>query len=179
MGLDISYFSKIEIDENFKSGVTTPEYYDYDVIYINPQPFDYQLCSLKVDSLYKLTENSEYDGFRAGSYGWYNTWRNNLAKLAGYETAENVWRDFNREIRRIKLKTIENNNLEKIKPFYELIFFSDCEGVIGPEICKKLYEDFVNFEDKAKKQDEYFYELYLKWKEAFRVASGSGLVSFH
>jgi hypothetical protein len=177
MGLDISYYSKIEIDE--KEGD----------IYIHPQPFDYQLGSLKVGALYKLTPESKSDGFRAGSYGGYSQWRGNLAKIAGYESDESVWKDFNRELRYVKLKKIENHKIE-MKPFYELIFFSDCEGVIGPEICKKLYQDFVNFEDKVKYEYSwpfwdfedsffYFYELYIKWREAFRVASDNGLVSFH
>lgn len=65
-----------------------------------------------------------------------------------------------------------------VKPFYELIFFSDCEGTIGYEICKKLYGDFVEFDKISSMQDENFYNTYSKFKEAFRVASDNGVVVF-
>lgn len=178
MGLDISYYSRITKMEK------SSEYFD--VIYIYPQTFIYHLGSLECDSCYISTENSKYNSFRAGSYSGYNDWRNNLAEMAGYGCAENVWKDFP-NIRYLKLKKIEGEEA-KIKPFYELIFFSDCEGCIGPEIAKKLYKDFCDFDEQAKKfnkdplniePDDWFYIKYCAWKEAFRVASDSGIVLFH
>ena len=171
MGLDITYVSKIKecLDDNDISFLS---------FYIDNDHFEYHLGSLKKIKIYSTTSESDIQGFCAGSYGGYNDWRDRLAAMAGYGSSVNVWNDFKSSIRYLKLKKIEGIDVH-IKPFYELINFSDCEGIIGPEICEKLYQDFVNFEDKAKEQEEYFYDRYLKWKEAFRVASDNGLVKFH
>ena len=174
MGLDITYISKV-----VKSSYNQDALDDVDGFSTNcNNNFDYQLGSLKKFSIYGLSSESEQGYFRAGSYSGYNHWRNELAIMAGYDGAQGVWNDFNNNLRYLKLKKL-SGELAQLKPFYELIHFSDCDGLIGPEICKKLYQDFVNFEDKAKKEDENFYELYLMWKEAFRVASDGGLVCFH
>ena len=100
-----------------------------------------------------------------------------LATLAGYKSDESVWNDFDSELRRVKLKTLEGEKIQ-MKPFYELIYFSDCEGIIGPEISKKLHQDFVDFHKKIKGQDRMFIEKYKEWETAFRVASDNGLVKF-
>lgn len=173
MGLDIKYFSHVKEDSN---GDLNPNYNGF---------FTYQLGSLKKDKYYSQTDESESGSFRAGSYGGYNEWRNKLAQMAGYGSASNVWQDFNVNIRYLKLKKIEGKKVN-IKPFYELINFSDCEGLIGPEICKKLYQDFLDFDEKAKLFNNetyipfgnFFYAKYQEWKEAFRVASDNGLVLF-
>ena len=170
MGLDITYVSKIRetVENEEESGFST----NYN------ECFDYQLGSLKKFAQYDTTSESETGHFRAGSYSGYNQWRNELAIIAGYDSAEQVWEDFDSNIRLVKLKRIEGENA-KLKPFYEIINFSDAEGLIGPEICKKLYQDFIDFDDKAKEKDSWIYEKYLKWKEAFKVASDDGLVAFH
>jgi hypothetical protein len=74
---------------------------------------------------------------------------------------------------------IDEDGSIKVKPFYELINFSDCEGIIGPEVSTKLYNDFVKFEVVAKNEEEYFYRKYKDWMKAFKVASNKGVVSFH
>ena len=79
----------------------------------------------------------------------------------------------------------------------ELINFSDAEGLIGPTISQKLYSDFVDYEDKVMntvdqwylkmvpgqewdlQEVRWFKRLYEDWKEAFRIASDNGIVSFH
>ena len=174
MGLDIRYYSNIkelesEIDEDD---------YDEEVIRVYENDgFDYQLGSLKKNALYIPTDNTETGSFRAGSYGGYNQWRNMLAMMAGYESDESVWNDFDSQLRYIKIKNIEGENIQ-MKPFYELIYFSDCEGVIGPNISKKLHQDFVDFHKKIKGQDRMFIEKYKEWETAFKVASNNGLVKF-
>lgn len=174
MGLDISYLSKATFYDSIAEDIDND---DDGKIYPQP-PFDYQLGSLSNYSNYSDTDESEYGSFRAGSYSGYNHWREQLAKMAGYENPEEVWNDYDAEIERV-------GETGKMKPFYELICFSDCEGIICSEISAKLYEDFVNFEEKAKNfvensiENNYFYSKYKEWKEAFRVASDNGLVSFH
>lgn len=66
------------------------------------------------------------------------------------------------------------------RPFYELIDFSDCEGVIGPEVSAKLAKDFADWDEQAKRTlDDYDYEMYSNWHKAFKIASDGGAVIFH
>lgn len=175
MGLDISAYSSIK-------EVTDIENYDIDTLDVfyysgNNNNFLVHLGELKTDTYYKICSNSEYFNFRFGSYGSYNTWRNQLAIMMNYGSAENIWCNFNNSLRCYKLKKLQNKDFV-FKPFYLLIYFSDCEGVIPSNICKKLYLDFVDFDEKAKEQHEYFYKKYCDLKEAFRIASENGFVRF-
>ena len=174
MGLDISYYSdikKIDINKDDNN-------YDHIRINNNHNDFEYHLGSLEKDAIYKPKQKGEHGSFRAGSYGGYNNWRNQLSVIAGYDSSKEVWKNFENEFRKLKLAKIQNES-SKMKPFYELINFSDCEGDIGPEISKKLYQDFIDFEEQAKKEDSYFYDKYEEWKKAFKIASKNGIVSFH
>jgi len=170
MGLDISYYSKIKISESND---------DDDDNYIeNHKYFIYQLGSLKNGQCYHETDESESDSFHVGSCSGYGVWRKNLLEMLGYISMQDVFNDFDTNIRKIKLDEINSGEKYVAKSFYEIIIFSDCEGVIGPEISKKLYEDFVEFDKVAISQGDYFYDIYSKFKEAFRVASDNGLVCF-
>ena len=120
--------------------------------------------------------------FRAGSYGGYNDWREWLAKLAGYPAYEpqpdetglthpkpehlhtvGAWRD-----------------PMPFKPFWWLINFSDCEGVIGPVVSKILARDFAAFQPQVDAVDhEYYRYLYGEWRHAFELAADHGAVEFH
>lgn len=177
MGLDISYYSNV-----IKTEIQDDRMLDEDYEFYTSNHYEYQLGSLNNNTYYMKTDDSEKGHFVAGSYSGYNEWRNNLAIMAGYESSENVWKDCtNMNMRFLKLNKINNKEII-FKPFYELINFSDCEGTFGPEISKKLYKDFVNFDDVAKeysKDNHYFYKKYCEWKEAFRVASENGAVDFH
>lgn len=93
-------------------------------------------------------------GFRAGSYSGYGRWRATLENFA------------------------EGNQ------FYELIEFADNEGTIGYVVSAKLYKDFKDNEDRAKKYSknmddgEYWFEKYKEWEEAFEYAKEHGAVNF-
>ena len=108
-------------------------------------------------------------GFRAGSYTGYNDWRNRLAELALGMKDRDVW-------------AVEG----KVKAFGELIHFSDCEGTLETDTCKKLAKDFRDYaaEIKAKlnlkdnEEDRWFWYLYEQWQEAFESAADGGRVEF-
>lgn len=90
--------------------------------------------------------------FRAGSYSGYNEWRDLLYKFKG-DIA-----------------------------FQELIIFADNEGVIGPVVSKKLYEDFKKYKNEAEEYaqtagDWWLYK-YNDWLNAFELASDNGAVEF-
>lgn len=97
--------------------------------------------------------------FRAGSYKGYNRWRNQLAIMAGFASDDDAFQAYG-------------------GPFWELIHFSDCQGVIGTEVAKKLANDFAQYEEQAKVIDDYFYDRYADFKRAFELAANNGAVRF-
>lgn len=111
------------------------------------------------------------DGFRAGSYGGYGQWREQLAALAGYAKST-----FDGESPSHFYGACE----AFFGPFHELINFSDCEGTIGPVISAKLALDFAAFQARADAHpDERFRLLYQQWRRAFDMAAIGGAVQFH
>jgi len=101
--------------------------------------------------------------FRAGSYGTYAWWRDELARRAlgvPAETIEDVLR------------------LDPSMPFYELLFFSNTEGAIGPDAAADLAEDFMTHRATVlsrptadPKEEAWFTVQYDNWAEAFRHAA--------
>lgn len=170
MGLDCTAYKNIR--QMSKEEVTYDEYEDENgqvvdrypnngiSFYVNPG-FSEVAKEIQPQAIYDFEEKFSW---RAGSYSGYNSWRNWLAKLAGWKNDEDAW-----------------NNGKNGQPFYELINFSDCEGTIGTQTCQKLLQDFISFEEKAKQmsQDSYYFNLYVTWKEAMIIASENGAISFH
>lgn len=83
-------------------------------------------------------------------------------------SAYNEWRD--------QLSTF----VDEANPyaFFELINFSDCEGVIGPLLSKKLALDFSRFEPRAAEVGGLFCEIYAEFKKLFEMAADEGAIQF-
>lgn len=144
---------------------------DYYHAYINPD-FPDQAGGIDDRAVYRYEKSMR---FRAGSYGGYNRWREELARLAGYPTAEYNYHG-----------SIEQRHdagcwAAGSGPFFELICFSDCEGVIGSATAAKLAKDFAEFRQLADNEgeDEYWRGLYAEWQKAFEMAAQNGAVHFH
>jgi len=191
MGLDIFYTDKLEKvpEEDVPSGVRgyTDDYYKWEEKSphslwwtYNQQWWPHHSDGLEEESWY-YDKGENKDGFRAGSYSGYNTWRNDLAMTMGWLSGvEGAWEE----------------GEQYGPPFMELINFPDNEGYIGPVVSEKLYQDFVKYEDQVMdKIDQWFLKMdpdkeydvedlkwfeskYQKWKEAFNQARKGGLVSF-
>lgn len=152
MGLDITVYKNIE--------PTQDEDYCFKA---------FQIEGLKESRMKNLKAGQEYNGenvfsFRAGSYGGYNAFRNELAKLSGLDD-RTIWA-----------------NPEKYKdvPFYELINFSDCEGVMDWETAAVLCEDFIeNFNKAMDNFDQYYMSKYKDWSTALELAKEKGVIVFH
>jgi hypothetical protein len=113
-------------------------------------------------------------GLRAGSYGGYNSWRDQLAELAGYPKGQ-----YEQYSRQWDSHCVACWN-GATGPFSELINFSDCEGIIGPSVSKKLAADFAEFQTRADALvDERFAAKYREWRAAFELAADGGCVQFH
>lgn len=128
---------------------------------------------IECDAIY---EYEDYHSFRGGSYSDYNWWRKRL------EVFSKLIKD---------RKMIESINVEPLlkyesenNPFIELIDFADNQGVIGPIVSKKLYEDFIKYNkeaieySKSFEDGDYWLEKYNDWKEGFKFASETGAVEF-
>ncbi len=102
--------------------------------------------------------------FRAGSYGGYGAFREWLCRLASIPEPRVQWAA-----------------PEKYAglPFFELVNFSDCEGVIGSIACAELAKDFATYQEQANAaNDEWLTPLYAKWRQAFELAAKDGCVRF-
>jgi hypothetical protein len=65
-------------------------------------------------------------------------------------------------------------------PFRELVYFSDREGVIGTDVCKRLAAAFAEHQPQADQhEDARFKEKYTDWRKAFDIAADGGYVWFH
>lgn len=130
--------------------------------------FEHALGSLLRDRCYQVSGDTM--GFRAGSYSGYNWFREALSKAALGVEPRAVWDD---------------PDSYRDKPFVEMINFSDCEGVIGPEVCAELAKDFRDHREDvrealvAESEDGWYGEKYDEWQAAFELAADTGLVQFH
>lgn len=172
MGLDISCYCDIELigsNEDYESDEMWDAGYNY--FWINR---DFPDVADDIESGW-YSYGGQID-FRAGSYGGYNNWRRTLCQLIHGVSVETFW---------------EDSEDYKGKPFYELINFSDCEGIIGPKTCAKLANDFNDYRElvrsaRAKthaiqgyRGQDYWMESYDEWLQGFSFAANTGVVQFH
>jgi hypothetical protein len=170
-GLDVTVYEKITI-------VPSPQF-DSDGEPLGPNQVKLapvggaeRFAGLIAGTVYRYESAFE---FRAGSYSGYNYWRNELAKLAGNE--QTPYKSLNGKIEFRYDATVWNI---KKGAFWELIDFSDAEGVIGPVVCKRVYKDFLQYQVAASKHpDEYFRTSYQNWMKAFCMCANDGAIVFH
>lgn len=165
MGLDITAYSHLEpVGLHVDLGTWCEDDNHVQVMTYDSFPQSYRglpdlgrWLDFIVGGCYAITPQTETHRFRAGSYGGYGVWRDDLRE------------QFNPES-------------DPDGPFYELIWFADNEGAIGPEAAADLLKDFEQHAD-AYVTDGYVFghsrEKYADWTRAFRLAADSGLVDFH
>ena len=167
MGLSIYAVSKIKLVGN----IIDDEPAEND-INVYQGTFD-RISGLEV-GIYRETGESVNHDFHAGSYSTYNWFRRNLSTAIFGVSSENIWL---------------NSESYKGRPFYELIEFSDCDGIIGPDVSEKLYQDFETHRSNMVKycldnfindDDSYEYtmNLYDNFTKAFKIAKEHGAVQF-
>lgn len=173
MGLDITAYRQVALAPNAAVDAGGyPEDYDNHMRVWSHPDFTGRLEGLTDRAIY--TTGTESHDFRAGSYSGYNRWREELAKLAGYDAGDYTCYGTTRQSHCVPCWNGATG------PFAELINFSDCEGIIGPVVSAKLARDFAEFQGKADAHtDEWFREKYADWRKAFDLAADGGLVDFH
>lgn len=171
MGLDITVHTRVEpFDEADIPRVDGD--FDWDWAYENGvdkafcfQGFEQSLRPLVQDTWVRSVGKTW--GFRAGSYGGYNAFREELSRLALGVEPEEVWQDPDRF---------------RDRPFFELINFADNEGTIGSEAAADLHADFVAYMPMAVERwtdDSYDFGKYTTWTKACRDAADGGMIDFH
>lgn len=180
MGLDITAYSHLthigqhtkepDLNQGEPGGLTDRCYYDNHLEAFAYDIFPASFRGLPVlhadqDSVfggcYEITDQTVQHGFRAGAYTGYNQWRSDLQ------------RQFNR-----------GRNPDG--PFYELIWFADNEGCIGPDAAADLLADFRQHADQYKpypdgsdSMQSWCRGRYADWTRACELAADGGLIRFH
>lgn len=103
---------------------------------------------------FEVTDETQEHRFRAGSYSGYNAWRADLQKQF-------------------------NPSRDPDGPFYELIWFADNEGVIGPEAAADLLADYRLLGATYTSFYRDGGEAWADWGKAFELAADGGLIDFH
>lgn len=176
MGLDITAYSNIKCldahlndDEEAVYNSTGEEVQEHSFhVWKNPS-FPGRADEL-IDGAIYTYEDCTGHGVGYGGHYW---WRNELAEMAGYPLGEHEMSH-----------GTETNHFggalnSEGGPFYELINFSDCEGVIGAAVSTKLLADFKSFHEKAESIGSHFFEQYKHWQSAMEMASNNGCIIFH
>jgi len=171
MGLDVTFYHSMKPAAAPEGTECLQEWAEEnEAIWISPG--EVELQGLHFPHIPKLTEGvfhvtaAETD-LPSRAYSSYNRWRDDLARYAGYGSAEKAWRDYSKG------------------PFYELIHFSDCEGFILDPAIGKLYQDFLDNRGRIFDlvpegiEGDRFKSYYQDWVEGLReVANKDGLVYF-
>lgn len=170
MGLDITAYAQIE-----KLQCDRADECDHERLWVNSD-FTAQADGL-AGGCYRAAEDFH---FRAGSYSGYSVWRDQLAALAGYPATKFAAANPYSANYPFASSAWHMPDETQSLPFYEMINFSDCEGLIGPKTSAKLAADFEAFAARAASHfDEYGMQKYREWMKAFALASNHGAVQFH
>jgi hypothetical protein len=158
MGLDITAYSKLTrvADER-------PDDYPDNQVWLWSNPAFPGREEGAPTGLYQFETHRKH--FSIG-YGSYMHWRTSLASMVGYDPKP-YW----------DCKLPEDDS----KPFMKLIFFSDCEGTIGPVVAAQLAREFDEYAGKAETWagvGATFYTFYCNMREAMHMASDGGAVKF-
>lgn len=172
MGLDIVYGKVINKIEGPPGPDFPEEFIGLNIIKAQVPEFALtSLDGLEQDAYYEVKYLD--DGVRFGSYSSFGLFRELLGEAVGVKNEE------------ISLKM---KGIHKDMPFFELLYFSDCEGVFGPKAIRRLYDDFdemrpkvVNFINRCaanKKEREWFLERYDMFYSILRKTKDDGFILF-
>ena len=171
MGLDITAYRQVAIApvvEVYEDG-SPVDWQNFRRAWVNPD-FPGRADEIEHGAIYSFKEKFR---FRAGGYGCYGQWREELARLAGYPLT--AYRE-GHHVEHLHAAACWNG---ATGPFFELICFADNQGVLGTAVSAKLAGDFAEFEAAASTRSGDFFESYLEWKKAFEIAADGGMVDFH
>jgi len=103
-------------------------------------------------------------------YGGYNRMRTQLAVLGGlgippYGAGDAEWQAWFTQA--------------EGRSFFEIVYFSDCEGTLGTAVCKKLAIDFAFYQEKADEiRMQHFGKFYAELRAVIDAGADDGCVIF-
>lgn len=164
MGLNISVYKDIKKRENHQ------EDDDYGF-------YTYVATDEWLDKIKNLERDTYYDGTCLEitldySYGSHNAFRVLLMKLIGRSDL-------------IEKNQIKWEFVDRDLPFYDFVYFSDCEGCLDWEISEVILQDFIKYKEKLVEftpfsSDGYWFNKYNNWLDIFKQAvENKGVVVFH
>lgn len=187
MGLDVSAvtnWKQVDITEEFYQ----EEDHEYHRVYHNKH-FPSHTEELSNVTYY---EALDYDGDFHMSYGGYSSFRDFLAKLAGYYHQTPEPTDYSDPEYRNKhydhmyphvAGIYKDDSVTMESDFVALIHFSDCEGIISNKWCKLLDAAFDKYLPEVDKlpEDDYYKQKYYDMAECVKAAANSekGFLYFH
>jgi len=171
MSLQICAYSKLKKAEDQRVENYEPLSTEGECFVVGGNPDFPGRCDEFSEGMVVCIEGETYNEFNVG-YGFYNNIRNQIAELSGYPLTPHkmygqVWESY-----------AAGAWKADCGPFWELINFSDCDGVIGTSVSKKLADDFKEYQEKADKLGKEFSEYYSMLRKSFELASDNGLVDF-
>lgn len=184
MGLDIRYYRNLRAlpsGEGRDANGEIDDYGKYVGFFVDTKHFADRAEGILQGTVYEF-QPLDSGGFRAGSYSGYSSWRETLARIAGYPIAPlppigDADRPYAAEHPH-STAAWKTPEVTRALPFYELIDFSDCEGTIGPVTSAKLARDFAAYQEIADGEGEYFRDVYANFRRAFEAAAQNGAVVF-
>lgn len=148
-------------------------------------PNSFKLQADDFNSFESYTYKDELQSIQM-SYSTYNDWREILAQAAGYPLMS--YKDM-KHSEVVKHSHCAGAWEATAGPFWELINFSDCEGIIGTQTSKKLAKDFkmqkarvfksIDNSAKTESQIKLVKAIYEDIEKVFNFASNDGLVAYH
>lgn len=181
MGLDVTACKNVKL-------IIEPKISEADeLIQVYHGHFGEQCGELQDGSYYNCEEE---DWFCGMSYGSYSHFRNELAKIGGwpeYKVSKPSYDDVDYEDKRFcydfpNVASILNHDSDEVHgAFVEVINFSDCEGFICSEFCKKLHKDFLDHQGVANEilaDNSSYLKMYNGLRDAFEFGSHAGFVQY-
>ncbi|WP_392603285.1 hypothetical protein [Stutzerimonas sp. CQPMC-PStu] len=139
---------------------------------LTPVEFTERFAGLTEGKVYRY--ESAFD-FRAGSYSWYNYWRNELAKLAGNE--QTPYMSFNGETELRYDATVWKT---KKAHFGSLLISQMRKASSAPLHANEFTKtSFIIKSSHQKHPDEYFRTSYQDWMKAFSMCANNGAIVFY
>lgn len=165
MGLDIRGCSNIRfISEEYPEGLPFDE--KLKLVSVFDEDFPEYVDGLR-NGYYSCEEAYHFHG---GSYSGWGCRRRQLCEWHYKIPPETVW---------------ENPELYKGQPFFEIIYFTDCDGTIGPITSAKLLNDFLGLRGQMEEdfKDEIdngygIHSLFSDMIRALTLASQNGCLRF-
>lgn len=183
MGLDTTSYAHIEaLPEDWEPpyDAEDPDEIDYDELWEQDitRAYTYSAFPRAMDGIPGGTDPDPFAGGPFIGSRWYklsNPGPTTCSSYSRHSLYRNVlwaafWTGFSVP------KDYEGGYIEGL-PFIDLIWFTDSEGILGPEACARLAVDFDKYQGKD--LPENFRRLHHAWSEAVHHAAHTGCIRFH